>query len=85
MRKAVHSQYGGTWAGRHLFPSPPPIPSLHLSGTQSHGIVYKALPEASDFYTYADATFMNADKCKSMTGYVFLAGEGAITWNSRTQ
>ena len=28
MCKAVHSQYGGTWAGRHLFLSPPPIPSL---------------------------------------------------------
>jgi len=57
----------------------------YLSATQSHGIIYKALPEESNFYAYADAVFMNADECRSMTGYVFLAGEGAITWNSRTQ
>ena len=57
----------------------------YLSGTRSHGIVYKALPEDSDFYAYADAAFMNADKCRSTTGYVFLAGNGAITWNSKSQ
>ena len=56
-----------------------------MSGTKSHGIVYKALPEESDFYAYADAIFMNTDKCRSMTGYVCLAGEGAITWNSKSQ
>ena len=45
----------------------------------------KALPDESDFYAYANAAFMNADECKSTTGYVFLARDGAITWYSRTQ
>jgi len=31
------------------------------------------------FHGFADATFANADDYKSMTGYVFLASEGAIT------
>ena len=50
----------------------------YLSRTQSHGIIYKALLDESDFYAYADAAFMNADKCRLMIGYMFLAGEGAI-------
>jgi hypothetical protein len=58
----------------------------YLSGTKDLGIVYRALPEQpSFFYGYADASYGNADKHKSITGYVFLARNGAITWSSRKQ
>jgi len=57
----------------------------YLSGTRSHGIIYTALPQDSDFYGFSDAAFMNAEDCKSTSGYVFLAGNGAITWCSKRQ
>jgi len=51
-----------------------------LNGTKSHCITYKALPDKVDFFTgYADAAYTNTDEGQSMTGYVFLAGDGAIT------
>jgi len=41
----------------------------YLSGTRTHGIVYKALPEEPDFfYRYADASYGNADDRKSISG-----------------
>jgi len=58
----------------------------YLSGTRTHGITYKALPDCPDFFSgYADASYGNVDKYRSITGYVFLAGEGAITWCLRKQ
>ena len=52
----------------------------YLNGTKSHCITYKALPDKVDFFTgYADAAYTNTDEGQSMTGYVFLAGDGAIT------
>jgi len=58
----------------------------YLLGTRDHAIVYKALPQEPDFfYGYADASYGNADNCRSISGYVFLAGNGAITWSSRKQ
>ena len=58
----------------------------YLSSTKTHGIVYKALPqESSFFFGYADASYGNADDRRSISGYVFLAGDGAITWCSRKQ
>jgi len=58
----------------------------YLSGTRTHGITYKALPDRPDFFLgYADASYGNADEYRSITGYIFLAGEGAITWCSRKQ
>jgi len=62
----------------------------YLSGTRTHGIVYKALPlQPSFFHGYANAAYhtayANADERKSTTGYVFIAGEGAITWSSKKQ
>ena len=58
----------------------------YLSGTQDLGIIYRALPQQpSFFYGYADASYGNADKRKSISGYIFLAGNGAITWSSRKQ
>jgi hypothetical protein len=44
------------------------------------------LPDTTDLFTgYADAAYANADENQSMTSYVFLAGNGAITWSSRKQ
>ncbi len=58
----------------------------YLSGTKTYCITYKALSERADFFSgYADAAYSNADDNRSTTGYVFLAGEGAITWNSKRQ
>jgi len=53
----------------------------YLSGMRNHGIVYHALPQQpSFFYGYADASYRNADNRRSISGYVFLARNGAITW-----
>ena len=58
----------------------------YLSGTRSYGITYKAVEDRPDFFHgYADAAYANADNYKSTSGYVFLAGEGAITWRSKKQ
>ena len=58
----------------------------YLSGTRTLGIVYKALPlQPSFFHGYADTTYGNADDKRSTSGYVFMAGEGAITWSSKKQ
>jgi len=58
----------------------------YLSGTKNLGIVYRALPQQPNFfYGYADTSYGNADDRRSITGYVFLARNGAITWCSRKQ
>ena len=58
----------------------------YLSGTRSYGIVYKALPQSpSFFHGYSDAALANADEAKSTSGYVYIAGNGAITWSSKRQ
>jgi len=58
----------------------------YLKGMKTHGIVYKALPqEPNFFYGYADASYGNADDRRSISRYVFLAGNGAITWSLRKQ
>ena len=53
------------------------------------GITYKKSQDGTEannlFHGYADAAYVNADDLKSTTGYVFLAGEGAITWKSKKQ
>lgn len=41
--------------------------------------------DANLFYGYADAAYANTDDYKSTSGYVFLAGDGAITWRSKKQ
>ena len=57
----------------------------YLSGTRSYGIRYNALPQQPDFFHgFADAAYANAEKY-STSGYVFIAGNGAITWSSRRQ
>jgi len=58
----------------------------YLSGTRSHGIIYKALPQQQDlFHGFADAAFMNSDERLSTSGYVFIASNGAITWSLKKQ
>ena len=53
---------------------------------KTHGIVYRALPLQPDFFFgYADTSYSNADKCRSISGYVFLARDRAISWCSRKQ
>ena len=58
----------------------------YLSGTRDYCITYRALPEKIDFFSgYADAAYANAEQNRSVTGYVFIAGDGAITWSSKKQ
>jgi len=58
----------------------------YLAGTKTHGITYKSLPHRPNFFSgYADTSYGNTDEYRSITGYVFLAGDGAITWCSRKQ
>jgi len=58
----------------------------YLSGTRTHGILYRALPQKpSFFFGYADTSYGNTDGRKSITGYVFLAGNGVISWCSKKQ
>ena len=52
----------------------------YLLGTRTHGIVYKALPQDPNFFfRYADASYGNADDRRSISSYIFLAGNRAIT------
>ena len=57
----------------------------YLARTKSHGIVYKANPKHQNLHGYADAAYGNTERNKSITGYVFLMADGAITWCSKKQ
>ena len=58
----------------------------YLAGTKSYGITYTADSDQSNlFHGYADAAYGNLDERRSTTGYVFIAGKGAITWKSKKQ
>ena len=61
----------------------------YLAGTKKYGITYSASPSKSRgtniFEGYSDAAYANVDKAKSTTGYVYIAGGGAITWMSKRQ
>ena len=58
----------------------------YLAGTKSYGIRYTAEPDKTNlFHGYADAAYSNLDERKSTSGYVFIAGKGAITWRSKKQ
>jgi hypothetical protein len=60
----------------------------YLKGTKTLGIQYV---KSNDFIKekvltgYSDASFNSESEAKSVTGYVFLAAGGAITWGSRKQ
>ncbi len=58
----------------------------YLSGTRSYNITYNdILGHPNYFLGYADASFVNTDNLKSITGYVFMMAGGAITWFSKKQ
>lgn len=62
----------------------------YLKGTKSLGIKYTAKPQnelqnSNLFFGYADAAYANTDDYKSISGYVFIVGGGAITWRSKKQ
>jgi hypothetical protein len=58
----------------------------YLQGTKSYGITYKDAPrQPYPFYGYSDAAYANEDNTRSTSGYVFKAGDGAITWRSKRQ
>jgi len=57
----------------------------YLAGTQDLGIIYKGNTEKPELHGYTDAAYGNADKYKSITGYVFIASRGAITWSLKRQ
>ena len=58
----------------------------YLSGTRTYSIMYKILPqEPSFFFGYTDASYGNADDHRSISRYIFLTGDGTITWCSRKQ
>ena len=58
----------------------------YLAGMKTYEIIYKALPkQPSSFFGYADALYRNMDDCRLISGYVFLARNGAITWSLRKQ
>jgi len=58
----------------------------YLAGTKSYGIRYMAEPDKTNlFHGYADMAYGNLDERRSTSGYVFIAGRGAITWRSKKQ
>jgi hypothetical protein len=61
----------------------------YLAGTKTLGITYKKSSDETGtnnlFHGYADAAYVHANDLKSTTGYVFLAGGGAIMWKSKKQ
>jgi hypothetical protein len=52
----------------------------YLKGTINLGLIYRDTPDSNIFYRYSDAMYTNADRYKSTSGYVFFAGDAAITW-----
>src|SRR6266850_1948745 len=58
----------------------------YLAGTKSYGIRYTAEPDKTNLsYGYTDAAYGNLDERRSTSRYVFIAGRGAITWQSKKQ
>jgi hypothetical protein len=62
----------------------------YLAGTKTLGITYRKTQDNNQssknlFYGFADTSHASEDDMKSVTGYVFLAGGGAVTWKSKKQ
>ncbi|KAF8731509.1 hypothetical protein AX14_004758 [Amanita brunnescens Koide BX004] len=58
----------------------------YLSGTHSQGITYLAENNAKRKLTrYSDVSLASLNNMTSVSGYVFLAAGGAITWRSKKQ
>jgi len=59
----------------------------YLAGTKDYSITYMDFTTHPNiFYRYADAAFEGDSKDhKSTAGYIFITGNGAITWRSKKQ
>jgi hypothetical protein len=61
----------------------------YLAGTRPLGITYCISQDEDNngnlFHRFSDMAFANQEDGKSMSGYVFLASRGAITWKSKKQ
>jgi hypothetical protein len=64
----------------------------YVKGTKHYGITYHndatrhvGPSDSNLFYRFSDAAFANTDDKRSVSGYVFLANGGAITWGSKKQ
>ena len=64
----------------------------YLKGTRNFGITYRDQNErllgpmdSNTIYGFSDAAFVNTEDQKSISGCVFLANMGAITWRSKKQ
>src|ERR1700730_17948716 len=58
----------------------------YLAGTKDYAITYLANPRVNDrLQGYADASFASTEDYKSISGYVFTLGSGAISWRSKRQ
>ena len=64
----------------------------YVKGTKNYEITYRkdatrhvGPSDSNIFYGFSNAAFANADDRRSVSGYVFLANGGAITWGSKKQ
>ena len=59
----------------------------YLSGTRHEGITYHPTEDDSQPMVtgFADASFVSHKDMTSITGYIFMAADGAITWASKKQ
>jgi hypothetical protein len=58
----------------------------YLKGTMQAGITYKkGKSDAEMFYGYSDASFASESDGKSISGHVFMSGNGPIVWGARKQ
>ena len=64
----------------------------YVKGTKNYGITYRkdathhiGPSNSNILYGFSDAAFANANDRCSVSGYVFLANSGAITWGSKKQ
>jgi hypothetical protein len=59
----------------------------YLCGTKDYGIMYQKThkEEHALCHGYADTMYANTDDLKSMSGCVYMAAGGAVTWRSKKQ
>lgn len=58
----------------------------YLKDTKDYGIFYKSNSSNTDLIGYCDADYANdLETRRSITGYVFLKNEGAVTWTTQKQ
>jgi hypothetical protein len=58
----------------------------YLRGTVNLGLTLGGLPETFKLVGYADANYLSSESMqKSLSGYVFKLGIGAISWSSKKQ